>query len=297
MGPCQFGVVFAGSEGTSRGGTMPPVGSPGFGSDITGDGEPDVIVGELNVGSGGGIMWMRITLPEEAAQDGGPSFAMVGIGMGMGTFRHDEVRGDWVFVAECHGFRYAFAPGAGGVRDMEIACTWDPLRRNWTPDASRMRREPDRALLARSAAEAAHAWDQCERFAVDGDDGGPIDERALDEASRARLQLMRDAGAPGRSDCPCPGLMAHLVAGVAELVTSGHGAEWEPWVRMAWPPHAGDAYRDRFVATMRLALETCECSEVLRELGAVAFAPPAPVAGSASPAAARTPAPTPRSQR
>jgi hypothetical protein len=214
---------------------------------------------------------------------------MVGIGMGMGMFRHDEARGDWVFMADCHGFRYAFAPGAGGVRDMEIACTWDPLRRNWTPDASRMRREPDRALLARSAAEAASAWDGCERFAVDGDDGGPIDEGALDEASRARLRLLRDAGAPGRTDCPCPGLMAHVVAGVAELVTSGHGAEWEEWVRMAWPRGAGDAYRERFVASMHQALETCECSEVLRELGAVPSAPAAPRAHSASPPAEESP--------
>jgi hypothetical protein len=192
-------------------------------------------------------------------------------------------------MADCHGFRYAFAPGAGGVRDMEIACTWDPLRRNWTPDASRMRREPDRALLARSAAEAASAWDGCERFAVDGDDGGPIDEGALDEASRARLRLLRDAGAPGRTDCPCPGLMAHVVAGVAELVTSGHGAEWEEWVRMAWPRGAGDAYRVRFVASMRQALETCECSEVLRELGAVPSAPAPPRAHSASPPAEESP--------
>ena len=289
MGPCQFGVVFAGSEGNSWGGTMPPVGSPGFGSDITGDGEPDVIVGELNVGSGGGIMWMRITLPEEAAQDGGPSFSMVGIGMGMGMFRHDEARGDWVFMADCHGFRYAFAPGAAGVRDMEIACTWDPLRRNWAPDASRMRRDPERALLAREAAEAARAWDECERFALDGDDGGPIDESMLDAASRARLEALRDAGASGRFYNSCPGLMVHMVAGVVELVTTGHGAEWEEWVRMAWPPRAGEAYREHFTAIMRQTLRTCECTEVLRELGAVPSATAAPAKPSASRAEAIVP--------
>jgi hypothetical protein len=289
IGPYQFGVVFAGSEGNSWGGTMPPVGSPGFGSDITGDGEPDVIVGELNGGSGGGIMWMHIRLPEEAAQDGGPSFSMIGIGMRMGMFRHDEARGDWVFMADCQGFRYLFGLRAV-VRDMEIACTWDPLRRNWLPDASRMRREPDRELLARSASEAARAWDQCERFAVDGDDGGPIDDSALDAASRARLQALRDAGASGRFGSSCPGLMAPVVAGVAELVTSGHGAEWEEWVRMTWPPRAGDSYRERFVALMRQTLQRCECTEVLQELGAVPSAPAAAAKPSASRVEANVPA-------
>ena len=271
VGPCQFGVEFAASNWSPLGGTMPTVGAPGFGSDITGDGEPDVIVGELNTGSGGRITWMRITLPEEAAQQGGPSFSVIG----MGVFRRDEARGDWVFMSTCHGFRYMFAPGAAGVRDPEILCTWDPLRRSWAPDASRMRHEPERALLARAAAEAARAWDECERFAVDGDDGGPIDESTLDAASRARLQALRDAGASGRFDRSCPGLMVHMVAGVAELATTGHGAEWEEWVRMAWPPRAGEAYREHFMATMRQTFRTCECTEVLRDLGAVPSAPAA----------------------
>ena len=263
VGPCQFGVEFAASDWSSSGGTMPTVGAPGFGSDITGDGEPDVIVGELNTGSGGGITWMRVTLPEKAAQDGGPSFSVIGMGM----FRRDEARGDWVFMSTCHGFRYMFAPGAAGVRDPEIACTWDPLRRTWEPDASRMRGDPDRALLAREAAEAARAWHDCEEYAVDG-----------------------GAGASGGSDSPCPGLMVHMVAGVVELVTTGHGAEWEPWVRMAWPPRAGDANRDRFMSAMRQTLRTCECAEVLRELGAVPSAPAAPSKPSASRAEAIVPA-------
>jgi hypothetical protein len=285
MGPCQFGVEFTANDGSPLGGTMPAMGAPGFGSDITGDGEPDVIVGELNTGSGGGITWIRITLPEEAAQNGGPSFSVIGMGM----FHRDEAHGDWVFMSTCHGFRYMFAPGAAGVRDPEILCTWDPLRRSWAPDASRMRREPERALLAREAAEAARAWDECERFAVDGDDGGPIDESTLDAASRARLEALRDVGASGRFNNSCPGLKVHMVAGVVELVTTGHGAEWEEWVRMAWPPRAGDSYRERFVASMRQALETCECSEVMRELGAVPSAPAAPMAHSASPPAAESP--------
>jgi hypothetical protein len=83
--------------------------------------------------------------------------------------------------------------------------------------------------------------------------------------------------------------MAHLVAGVAELVTSGRGAEWEEWVRMAWPRRAGEGYRERFVGSMRQALETCECSEVLRELGAVPSAPAPPRAHSASPPAEESP--------
>jgi hypothetical protein len=285
MGPCQFGVEFTANDGSPLGGTMPAVGAPGFGSDITGDGEPDVILGELNTGSGGGITWIRITPPEEAAQDGGPSFSVIGMGM----FRRDEAHGDWVFMSTCHGFRYMFAPGAAGVRDPEILCTWDPLRRSWAPDSSRMRREPERALLAREAAEATRAWDECERFAVDGDDGGPIDESTLDAASRARLEALRDAGASGRFNNSCPGLKVHMLAGVVELVTTGHGAEWEAWVRMAWPPRAGDSYREWFVASMRQALETCECSEVLRELGAVPSAPAAPMVHSASPPAAESP--------
>jgi hypothetical protein len=247
LGPCTFGAVFAGNDGT---GTMPPVGVPGFGSDITGDGAPDVVVGELNTGSGGGITWMRITLPEEAAQDGGPSFSVIGMGM----FRRDDTHGDWVFMSTCHGFRYMFAPGSAGVRDPEVVCTWDPLRRTWIADASRMRRAPDRALLARSAAEAAIAWDDCERAAAGGDDG-----------------------AAESTAFPCTGLMVHMTAGVAELVTAGHGAEWEGWVRAAWPPNAASAGRDRFMATMRRTLETCECASVLRELGAVPSAPPAPL--------------------
>jgi hypothetical protein len=182
-----------------------------------------------------------------------------------------------------------FAPGAAGVRDPEILCTWDPLRRSWAPDSSRMRREPERALLAREAAEATRAWDECERFAVDGDDGGPIDESTLDAASRARLEALRDAGASGRFNNSCPGLKVHMLAGVVELVTTGHGAEWEAWVRMAWPPRAGESYRERFVASMRQALETCECSEVLRELGAVPSATAAPMVHSASPPAAESP--------
>jgi hypothetical protein len=172
---------------------------------------------------------------------------------------------------------------------MEIACTWDPLRRNWAPDASRMRRDPERALLAREAAEAARAWDECERFALDGDDGGPIDESMLDAASRARLEALRDAGASGRFYNSCPGLMVHMVAGVVELVTTGHGAEWEEWVRMAWPPRAGEAYREHFTAIMRQTLRTCECTEVLRELGAVPSATAAPAKPSASRAEAIVP--------
>ena len=117
MGPCQFGVEFAASDWSSSGSTMPTVGAPGFGADITGDGEPDVIVGELNTGSGGGITWIRITLPEEAAQNGGPSFSVIGMGM----FHRDEAHGDWVFMSTCHGFRYMFAPGAAGVLDPETS--------------------------------------------------------------------------------------------------------------------------------------------------------------------------------
>ena len=253
LGPFTFGAVFRGDDGN---GTMPPVGAPGFGSDVNGDGQPDVIVGEMNPGSGGGVTWMRITLPEEAAQDGGPSFSVVG----MGSFRRDEAHGDWVFMSTCHGFHYMFAPGTGGVKDPEILCTWDPLRRNWVPDPSRMRREPDRVLLSAAAAQAAGAWDECVRSIAE----------------------LKDGGARDREDFPCAGVIAQVVAGVMEMVTSGHGAEWEGWVRVAWPPGAGTAERDRFVARMRRALEMCECADALRELGAVPSARKAPQAATPS---------------
>jgi hypothetical protein len=71
----HFGHIVFGAEGWSPtlGQAMPPIGSPGFGGDITGDGIGDVIVGEVNDGSGGGTTWMMVTVPQEAAdKNGGP---------------------------------------------------------------------------------------------------------------------------------------------------------------------------------------------------------------------------------
>ena len=123
-----------------------------------------------------------------------------------------------------------------------------------------MRREPDRVLLSAAAAQAAGAWDECVRSIAERKDGSGRD----------------------REDFPCAGVIAQVVAGVMEMVTSGHGAEWEGWVRVAWPPGAGTAERDRFVARMRRALEMCECADALRELGAVPSARKAPQAATPS---------------
>lgn len=274
LGPFVFGVEGFSPTAERR---MPPIGSPGFGGDITGDGVGDVIVGEVNVGSGGGTTWMMVTVPQEAADEhGGPAITEIG----MGLFQRDDANGGWIFMSVCHGFRYRLTPGAYG-RDPLIACTWNPGRRAWTPNVERMRCEPNRQSLARHAAAALEQYREClaEAAAMTRgaatDDLAGIGSAAVRDPAAAALEALRNGRAGMGDFLPCPGMIGSLTAGVLELLTTGHGAEWEEWVRLAWPSEATPSFRDQFIADMRRTIETCECAKSLRELNGFPEARPA----------------------
>lgn len=232
-GPFSFGAV---PDPSLESGRMPPVGSPGFGSDIDGDGSPDVVVGQVNVGSAGGIDYWLVELPEAGADQGAPPRAA---GIGLGRFVR-EPSGSWAFLRRCHGFRYALVPGYA-MQDPEIPCTWDAAAHAWRPDARRARRPADRARLAASAERAAQAHAQC------AGDASP------------------DDGTPG-GFLRCPGLIAAMSEGVVELVVSGHGSEWEGWVLRAWPAGASPELRALYLDRMRRAIDESECGGFLRAL-------------------------------
>lgn len=262
VGPFTFGAEFAPAAPLGR---MPPVGAPGFGGDITGDGLPDIVVGEMNVGSGGGIEWFRIEAPEGPGAPGEPP---VVVGVGHGLFHRDAGAGRWSFMMRCHGFRYTLTPGYA-LQDPSVACSWDDGRRAWIPDARLMRRPPDRARLADCLERARQGYLQCEHAAAeqgDGADGGA----SPGAAARAALGDLREGKMSIGQFLPCPGVVAAMTEGALELVTSGNGAEWEGWVRLAWPSADAAGFRDRYLAAMRGALETCECSDFLRSLNAPA---------------------------
>ena len=256
---------------------MPPVGSPGFGGDVTGDGVGDVIVGEVNGGSGGGTTWMMVTVPEVAAdKHGGPAITVIG----MGIFRRDDAHGGWLFMSVCNGFRYGLTPGAF-CNDPLIACTWNAEQRAWTPNVERMRREPDRRALAKYAADALDHYRECLADAADMTSGSTVNDLTSEttagehDAAAAALDALRNGRAGMGDFLPCPSMIGALSMGVLELLTSGHGAEWEEWVRLAWPAEATASFRDRFIADMRRTIETCECATSLRELNGFPEARPA----------------------
>lgn len=266
VGPFTFGAEF---DSAAEPGRMPPVGAPGFGGDIDGDGTPDIVVGEMNVGSGGGIEWFRIECAEGPDAQGAPPTV---VGIGHGVFRRVADGACWCFMMRCHGFRYTLTPGYA-LQDPAVACSWDPAARAWTPDARLMRRPPDRARLADCAERARQGYLQCERAATEveqppSDAGGAPSGAGV----RPAIQDLRDGRMPIGGFLPCPGVVAAMTEGALELVTSGNGTEWEGWVRLAWPSADAGGFRDRYLAAMRGALETCECSEFLRTLDARAGA-------------------------
>jgi len=273
LGPFVFGAEAADA--------MPPVGSPGFGGDLNGDGDPNIVVGEVNTGSLGGIAWMRLRTTEPSSGER-PSLVLELIGDGI--FRPDPAHGDWVFLMICHGFRFGLTPGAYSA-DPLIACAWDADRRGWVPDAERMRRDPDRALLDRQVAAASKAYSDCERAASEASDGSDPDA-VPGSAADAALRALREGQAGMAGFLPCPEMVGSLLAGVLELVTSGHGAEWEEWVRRSWPERASESLRDAFIADVRRTLDTCECAAFLRELNGIPD--PVPAVGATPRGAGRT---------
>ena len=255
---------------------MPPIGSPGFGGDVTGDGVGDVIVGEVNDGSGGGTSWGMITVPQDAPDEHG-GLAITGIGVGM--FQRDTANGGWIFMSVCHGFRYGMTPGAF-CNDPLIACTWNAERHAWMPNVERMRRDPDRKTLAQHAAAALDHYRQCLADAGDMTAGSAVNDFTGEPAgdgdpAAAALEALRNGRAGMGDFLPCPAMIGSLSAGVLELLTSGYGAEWEEWVRLAWPTEATASFRDRFIADTRRTIETCECAKSLRELNGFPEARPA----------------------
>jgi hypothetical protein len=256
LGPFVFGA--------DAGERMPAIGSPGFGGDLDGDGAPDVVIGEVNTGTLGGISWMRL---REAGGEGGEPRSLLLELVGTGIFRRDDAHGDWTFLMICHGFRYGITPGANST-DPLITCTWDADRRGWVPDAARMRRDSDAALLDRRREAAAAAYAACERDAA-GTEDGEDHEGEPGSAAAAALRALREGQAGMAGFLPCPTMVGSLLAGVLELVTSGHGAEWEEWLRRSWPERASASLRDAFIADVRRTLDTCECAGFLRELNGI----------------------------
>jgi hypothetical protein len=231
LGPLVFGA----GAGLPPG-AMPAVGTPGFGGDLTGDGEPDLVVGEVNVGSGGGVGWFR-------ADSAGGALSLVPVGTG--TFR-EAAPGEWLFDAACGGFRYRIAPGAL-LQDPSVPCTWDPLARTWTPDPGRMRADVDPLLLDSCVRAARSAWAECaDARPVNGPDAGTT----------------------------CPAAAAALARGAIHLAFTGHGAGWGAWVLRASsaagiPPDG--PFAAGLVGELRKAFACCACAEALRELNGAGF--------------------------
>jgi hypothetical protein len=256
LGPFVFGA--------DAGEQMPAIGTPGFGGDLDGDGAPDVVIGEVNTGTLGGISWMRL---REAGGEGGEPRSLLLELVGTGIFHRDDAHGDWTFLEICHGFRYGITPGAYTV-DPLITCTWDADRRGWVPNAARMRREFDATLLDHQRERAALEYADCERDATEASDGAEEDG-SPGAAAAAALEALRAGHSGMATFLPCPTMVGSLLVGVLELVTSGNGAQWEEWVRRSWPERASASFRDAFIADVRRSLDTCECATFLRELNGI----------------------------
>ncbi len=251
--PYAFGVVPPAAGWAQP--AMPEPGAPGFGGDVDGDGRGDVCIGSINTGSGGGVVWGCI---DPAATTDAAAIRTVGDGI----FRRDEARGDWTFLRVCHGFRYQVTPGAY-AQDLLVACTWDRERRAWVEDAPRMRRPADASRLAAHAKAARDTFGACLAGAAKSGRLGDAQQASPMDAALAALR----EGRAGEGDyLPCPEMIGAMVAGVQELIVSGHGREWEEWVRIAWPEAATASFRDRFIHDIRRALDACECAAFLKEL-------------------------------
>lgn len=255
LAPFAFGIEQKGPLILNQ--QMPSVGAPGFGGDITGDGVGDVIIGSINVGSGGGVNWMRVNLPASTGTElGVPTLDE----FGSGIFRRDERHQDWLFMKVCHGFRYQLSPGAFS-NDPLIACSWDQRVQAWLPNLERMRGSIDQEMIAAIATEAQAMYELCEAKYQSA-----IDNQS-DELSKELLRRLR-IGEPsaGTGYLPCPELVGVLARGVLEFVLKGHGDEWRAWIQVAWPAKASDEFRARFIAVMTRAINECECAETLRLL-------------------------------
>lgn len=255
LGPPPYAFGVEPSAAGWSGQSMPASGAPGFGGDIDGDGRGDVCIGSINTGSGGGIVWGCV---DPAATT---EAAVVRV-VGDGVFRRDGARGDWTFLRVCHGFRYQLTPGAY-AQDLLVACTWDRDRRAWVDDAARMRRPADPARLAGHATAAREAFAACLAAATKS---GRLADAQQSTPMEAALAAMREGRAGEGDYLPCPEMVGSMVAGVQELIVSGHGQGWEEWVRLAWPEAATASFRDRFIHDVRRAIEGCECAAFLKEL-------------------------------
>jgi hypothetical protein len=200
--------------------------------------------------------------------------------IGVGMFQRDTANSGWIFMSVCHGFRYGMTPGAF-CNDPLIACTWNAERHAWIPNVERMRRDPDRKALAKHAAAALDFYRECLADVADMTAGSTVNDPTSEttagdhDPAAAALEALRNGRAGMGDFLPCPAMIGSLSAGVLELLTSGHGAEWEEWVRLAWPTEATASFRDRFIADMRRTIETCECATSLRELNGFPEARPA----------------------
>jgi hypothetical protein len=240
-GPFAFGL-------DGRDGRMPAVGTPGFGGDIDGDGAPDLIVGQVNVGSGGGTWWSRL-VPAET-----PDARVLTCGPGRGYFaRADD--GAILFHWIVPGFRYTLVPGAF-LADPDVPCEPDPATHAWKPAAARMRRMVDRAAIAQATREVKEAYERC----------------GAAPSSGTQVNLAGTASVLQR----CPEMIAPLARIVVEMVFTGNEAQWEEFVRIAWPGDPGD--RDAFLYEMRRAIESCDARPFLRTLNGIPE--PVPAVGS-----------------
>jgi hypothetical protein len=251
--PYAFGAMPSAAGWASP--ALPEAGAPGFGGDLNGDGRGDVVIGSINTGTLGGIVWGAIDA-------GATTESAVIRELGDGIFRRDEAHGDWTFVRRCMGFRYNLTPGAF-AQDLGIVCTWDRARGAWVEDAARMRRPADVARLAAQAHAARTAFDGCLR---DADKSGRLSDAQQPTAMDAALAALREGRAGEGDFLPCPEMVGAVLGGVQELLVSGHGQEWEEWVRVSWPDGATASFRDRFIHDVRRAIDGSGCAAFLKEL-------------------------------
>jgi hypothetical protein len=82
----------------------------------------------------------------------------------------------------------------------------------------------------------------------------------------AALAALREGRAGEGDFLPCPEMVGAVLGGVRELLVSGHGQEWEEWVRVSWPDGATASFRDRFIHDVRRAIDGSGCAAFLKEL-------------------------------
>jgi hypothetical protein len=126
-----FHLVVGPGRGAAKQTSLPPDDSPGFGGDIDGDGNPDLVIEVPSGGSGG----MTTTYIYEFAL-GGPVPRSI---LDNAWFEDEDGDGDFEAVGFESAFAYIWTSGAGSPRP-RLALRPDPRNpRRWTIDPERMR--------------------------------------------------------------------------------------------------------------------------------------------------------------